>query len=279
MLFIICKICKYKYRKYRKPRQQMKRTHFPWNLSMLLALFALTLQHKPKFYGHRRRHLWKLWHSNICIMTIMTVRYRIFLDCRHFPRPLSQLLDFLPQGYPEVSPSESIQIRMLFIVCKYKYRKYRKPRHQIKRTHFPWNLSMLLARFALTPQHKPKFHGNGRRHLWKLWRSNNCNHDNHDSEIPYLLGLTSFSQRPLSRLLDFLPQGYPEVSPSECICMLWSEATLKPKQNMFLAFPCMFGTAKLFLLTPALPTWKKTVCFAYCTVTSCSVALNIHTSC
>ena len=141
---------------------------------MLLALFALTLQHKPKFYGHRRRHLWKLWHSNICIMTIMTVRYRIFLDCRHFPRPLSQLLDFLPQGYPEVSPSESIQIRMLFIVCKYKYRKYRKPRHQIKRTHFPWNLSMLLARFALTLQHKPKFHGNGRRHLWKLWRSNNC---------------------------------------------------------------------------------------------------------
>ena len=74
-------------------------------------------------------------------MTIMTVRYRIFLDWRHFLRPLSQLLDFLPQGYPEVSPSESIQFRMLFIICKNKYRKYRKPRQQIKRTHFPWNLS------------------------------------------------------------------------------------------------------------------------------------------
>ena len=55
--------------------------------------------------------------------------------------PLAQLLDFWPQGYPEVSPSESIQFRMLFIICKNKYRKYRKPRQQIKRTHFPWNLS------------------------------------------------------------------------------------------------------------------------------------------
>ena len=58
--------------------------------------------------------------------------------------PLAQLLDFWPQGYPEVSPSESIQFRMLFIICKickYKYRKYRKPRQQIQGTHFPWNPS------------------------------------------------------------------------------------------------------------------------------------------
>jgi hypothetical protein len=90
-------------------------------------------------------------------------------------------------------------------------------------------------------------------------------HDNHDSEMPYLLGLMSFSQRPLSQLLDFWPQGYPEVSPSECMCM-WSEATLKSKQNMFLA---CFATVKLFFPSPLWPdfavwpfvpqiSWRKT---------------------
>ena len=133
--------------------------------------------------------------------------------------------------------------------------------------------TVLLARFALTLQNKPKFHGDRRRHLWKLWRSNNLttsplwmtwdtcycnllhhdNHDNHDSEMPYLLGLMSFSQRPLSQLLDFWPQGYQEVSPSECMCM-WSEATLKSKQNMFLA---CFGSIKLFFPSPLWPDFAR----------------------
>ena len=82
-------------------------------------------------------------------------------------------------------------------------------------------------------------------------------HDNHDSEMPYLLGLMSFSQRPLSQLLDFWPQGYPEVSPSESMCM-WSEATLKSKQNMCLA---CFGTVKLFFPSPLWSDFARQVRF------------------
>ena len=55
--------------------------------------------------------------------------------------PLSQLLDFFLPGYLEVKPFQSIQIRILFTNCKSKFRKYLKPRRQIKKTHFPWNLS------------------------------------------------------------------------------------------------------------------------------------------
>ena len=198
--------------------------------------------------------------------------------------PLAQLLDFWPQDYLEMRPSKSIQIKMLFIICRSigsirnrgnklkghtfleTYRNDLFTAHSLssplwqgvarpvrfepaEQTKISWRQASTPLK-TLTQQLDHKLSLDDMRHLL-------LHHDNHDSEMPYLLGLMSFSQRPLSQLLDFWPQGYPEVSPSECMCM-WSEATLKSKQNMFLA---CFATVKLFFPSPLWPDFARQVHF------------------